>query len=447
MGAMSERANVPEDRDEPFSVLIAGGGVAGLEAVLALREATRPSPVSIEVLSPTEEFEIAPLSVAEPFGAGAAPRVRLEAFCKEHSADFTLDALAEIWPDQRRVLTERGVELPYDALLLCPGARRRTVISEALTFRGGGDSAAMEQLIEAAGESGGRIVFVVPAEVNWPLPLYELALLVADRLRGKDVELVLVTHESEPLEPFGGAASTRVAEILVEAGIQLRTGESLESSGERPGANWLVTLPRLEVPEIPGLPQASHGFVPTDSRMRVPGLENVWAVGDVTWSPLKQGGIAAQQADIAAADIANAVGVGVEIPPYVPVLRAALLTAEGPYYLRAGTADEDGEQRAPLWWPPAKVAGRLLAPFLAKEVDTSITDETLVDLEVEAGRDENHEEALDLALQWADVDAERGELRRALHWLDIAEGLNIVVPDAYREKRRRWREELGGPDA
>jgi sulfide:quinone oxidoreductase len=415
--------------------------------VLALREATKPNPVSIEVLSPVEEFEVAPLSVAEPFGAGAAPRVHLEGFCKEHDAEFTRDALAEVWPDQQRVLTESGVELPYDALLLCPGARRRTVIPDALTFRGGGDSAAVGQLIETARESGGRMVFVVPAEVNWPLPLYELALLVADRLRGRDVELVLLTHESEPLEPFGESASTRVAEILAEAGVRLRTNESLESSGERPGASWLVTLPGLDVPEIPGLPQGSHGFVPTDSRMRVPGLESVWAVGDVTWSPLKQGGIAAQQADIAAADIANVAGVGIEIPPYVPVLRAALFTADGPYYLRAGTADEDGEQRAPLWWPPAKVAGRLLAPYLAKEVDTSITNETLVDLEVETGRDENHEEALDLALQWADVDAERGELRRALHWLDIAEGLNIVVPDAYREKRRRWREQLGQPDA
>jgi sulfide:quinone oxidoreductase len=445
---MNEATNVPGSADRAFSVLIAGGGVAGLEAVLALREATKPDPVSIEVLSPAEEFEIAPLSVAEPFGAGAAPRVRLEAFCAEHHAGFNKDALAEVWPDQRRILTDSGVELPYDALLLCPGARRRTVLPDALTFRGGTDTAAMERLVNVAREAGGgRMAFIVPAEVNWPLPLYELALLVADRLRGEDVELVFVTHESSPLEVFGEGPSTRIAEILAESGIELRTNESLESSGERPGASWLVTLPRLEVPEIPGLPQGSHGFVPTDSRMRVPGVSNVWAVGDVTWSPLKQGGIATQQADIAAADIANLAGIGVEVPPYVPVLRAALLTAEGPYYLRAGTADEDGEQRAPLWWPPAKVAGRLLAPYLAQEVDTSITDETLVDLEVEAGRDENHEEALELALQWADVDADRGELRRALHWLEIAEGLNIVIPDAYREKRRRWSEKLGRPDA
>lgn len=444
---MEAGSQVPPGEDA-FTVLIAGGGIAGLEAVLALREATRPEPVAIEMISPAEEFEIAPLSVAEPFGAGAAPRVRLEAFCNEHNATFTQDALSEVWPEQQRLLTDSGVEVPYDALLLCPGARRHVVMPDALTFRGGGDTAAMEELIEAASEAGGgRMAFVVPAEVNWPLPLYELAMLVADRLRGKDVELVFITHESAPLEVFGESVSARVDQILREGGIELRTGESFASTGTRPGANWIVTIPSLDVPEIPGLPQGSHGFIPVDSRMRVPGTQRVWAVGDVTWSPLKQGGIAAQQADIAAADIANFAGVGIEVPPYVPVLRAALFTADGPYYLRAGTPDEDGEQRAPLWWPPAKVAGRLLAPYLAKEVDTSITEDSLVDLDVEAGRDENHEEALELALQWADVDAERGELRRALHWLEIAEGLNIVVPDSYREKRRLWQEELGAPDS
>ncbi len=438
----------PPPAEDAFSVLIAGGGIAGLEAVLALREATKPRPVAIELLSPSEESELVPLSVAEPFGAGAAPRVRLEAFCKQNLATYTKDALAEIWPDQQRVLTDSGVEIPYDALLLCPGARRRVGDSDALVFRGGIDAPAVEELItEAAAADGGRIAFIVPPEVNWPLPLYELAMLVADRLHGKDIELVFVTHEATPLEVFGESASGRVAQLLREAGIELRTGESASSSGTLPGASWTITIPALEVPEIPGLPQGSHGFIPIDSRMRVPGTKRVWAVGDVTWSPLKQGGIAAQQADIAAADIANFAGVAVEVPAYVPVLRAALFTAEGPYYLRAGTPDDDGEQRAPLWWPPAKVAGRLLAPYLAKEVDTSITENSLVDLEVEAGRDENHEEALDLALQWADVDAERGELRRALHWLDIAEGLNIVVPDSYREKRRRWQKELGVSDS
>jgi hypothetical protein len=206
-------------------------------------------------------------------------------------------------------------------------------------------------------------------------------------------------------------------------------------------ADRVVTVPALDVPEVPGLSQSARGFVATGPTMRVAGAERVWAVGDVTWTPIKQGGIAAQQADIAAADIAAEAGADVEVPAYAPVLRAALMTGEGPFYLRSGT-DADGGQRAPLWWPPAKVAGRLLAPYLGSRVDPTLVDEEMLDLQADAGRDAEHAEALELALRWADLDAAAGDYRRALHWLEVAEGLNLVVPEAYRDKRREWQERI-----
>jgi sulfide:quinone oxidoreductase len=431
------------DDDDEFKVLIAGGGVAGLEAVLALRE-TGLRTLSIDLLSPSPEFVLTPLSVAEAFGAGEAPRLGLAEFCDEHDVELIPAGLAEVWPEQQRALTDEGTELFYDALLLCTGARRRVVLPEALNFSGGGESGALEELVTSAKTAGsGRVSFVVPREVNWPLPLYELALQVADRLRGTDVEISFTTAEFRPLGIFGEDAARRVAEILDEAGIDLRAGEGADPPREAAGAEWVVTVPRLDVPPIPGVPQVSHGFVPVDTTMRVQGLSRVWAVGDITWSPIKQGGLAAQQADTAAADIAREAGADVHVPPYVPVLRAALLTAEGPFYLRSGT-DEDGGQRAPLWWPPAKVAGRLLAPYLARKLDPTITAAPLVDRAVDPDRDAEHQEGLQLALRWAEIDAAEGEYRRALHWLDVAEGLNLVVPDRYREKRSEWEQRLEG---
>lgn len=434
---MNGRPTSPEP--DEFKVLIAGGGIGGLEAVLALRELSPE--LEIELLTPTAEFSLAPLSVAEPFGTGPPPVLSIADFCAEQRVTWTRGELAEVWPEQRRVLTDAGDELPYDALLLTPGARRHDVVAGALSFWGRSQRKALEQLVAAADERGGRIAFVVPPGPTWPLPLYEIALLVAGRVPRRRVELELHTPEAAPLQILGHTASQRVKEILEEAGIQL----SLEARPElrqAPGADWVISLPVLDVPELPGIAQASHGFVNTDNRMRVQGAERVWAAGDITWFPAKQGGIAAQQADIAAADIAATAGLEVEVPAFAPVLRVALLTPDGPYYLRSGSPDAEGEQRAPLWWPPAKVAGRLLAPYLAHRVDPDLVQHELLDKAADAARDADHREALDLALVGADLDAEEGELARALKWLEVAEGLNIVVPEEYREKQRRWRREL-----
>ena len=83
----------------------------------------------------------------------------------------------------------------------------------------------------------------------------------------------------------------------------------------------------------------------------------------MTSRPLKQGGLATQQADVAAAAIAAAAGADVEAPAYRPVLRAMLLTGGRPRYLRRAARRGLAGDDAP-WWPPHKIAGRELAPYL-----------------------------------------------------------------------------------
>lgn len=422
-------------------MLVAGGGIGGLEAILALRELSSELPITL--LTPADRFTLTPLSVAEPFGAGPAPTLSLREFCADQHVELERGELSEVWPGPRRALTDVGDELPYDALLVCSGARRRHEVRGSLSFWGPAQVEAVEQL---AGEAaaGDRISCVVPGGVTWPLPLYELALLIADQVRDRGCEITITTPEPTPLAALGGHASDKVGEILAAEGIGVNSG--VEDPSAEPAAEWVISVPALDVPEIPGLTQGAGGFVVTDSSMRVEGAKRVWAVGDVTWFPVKQGGIAAQQADVAAADIARTAGVDTEPRPFAPVLRAALLTADGPYYLRAGAPDGHGEQRAPLWWPPAKVAGRLLAPYLASRLDPDLVARPLKDLEPNGSREADHEEALGLALTGADLDADAGAFRRALHWLEIAEGLNLVVPEAYRAKRRRWEERVAAGD-
>jgi sulfide:quinone oxidoreductase len=113
---------------------------------------------------------------------------------------------------------------------------------------------------------------------------------------------------------------------------------------------------------------AVGGFVPVDRYGRVRDTDRVWAVGDMTARPLQQGGLMAQQADVAAAHIAAHVGgADVEVHPYVPTLRGLLFTGAEPLYLesRPHAPPESEASDRFLWWPAHKVAGRHLGPYLA----------------------------------------------------------------------------------
>ena len=129
----------------------------------------------------------------------------------------------------------------------------------------------------------------------------------------------------------------------------------------------MVALPAMDGPAIAGLPSDEGGFIPIDEHARVRGVEDVYAAGDGTNFPIKQGGLGTQQADAAAAHIAHRLGAAIDVEPFHPVLRGKLLTGEESLHLRADVAGGGGEGGASLdclWWPPHKISGRYLAPFL-----------------------------------------------------------------------------------
>ena len=384
----------------PTNVLIAGAGVAGLEAALALRTIGEDR-VSVELVSPEAEFVYRPLAVAEPFGVGEVRRFPVRRLTDDAGARLTEAAVRGVDPDRHSVETTAG-DLSYDLLLLALGARAVPAVPGAVTFRGPGDEAALAEVLgEARDGSVGRLVFTMPAGISWPLPLYELALLTAVHLAdsGADVQLELVTPEPRPLQLFGHAASDAIADLLAQHRIALRTdtipsaadGNVLHFVGTgEVEADRVVALPRIEGPRLPGVPHDSNGFVPIDEHGRVRDVDDVYAAGDLTNFPIKQGGLAAQQADAAAETIAAASGVEIEPTPFAPVLRGLLLTGLTPRYMRAEVGSNESElDTEPLWWPPGKIVGRHLAPFLASHLNVSQTPPPTgaveVDVEVDRG--------------------------------------------------------------
>jgi sulfide:quinone oxidoreductase len=369
---------------EPLHVLIAGGGVAALEATLALR-ALAEERVDIELLAPDADFVYRPMAVAEPFQQGEVKRFPLARLAELAGARLTPGTLARVDLDNHRVETADGTELKWDVLFVALGAGARGGIAGGLTFRGPDDRAALTEIVDDA--VAGRVqslTFALPTRAAWPLPLYELALMTKIRLEDAGATAVrvdLVTPEAEPLAVFGREASASIKSLLETRGIGLRTqitpvvfrsGALVVVPGRAIRTERVVSLPVPDGRRIPGLPTDGRGFVRADAYGRVEGRDDVYAAGDITTFPLKQGGIATQQADAAAESIAELAGAPVTPRPFKPVLRGLLLTGLTPRFMAAGPLDASSEvDSEPLWWPPAKIVGRYLAPFLAQHVGPS----------------------------------------------------------------------------
>ena len=357
------------------TIVIAGGGVGAIEAALGLRELASER-VEVTLLAPAPALVIAPERVAEVAGGPPASRYDLAAIASDLGVALMADSLASVEPADHRLRIRGGATLSYDALLLALGARPGPVLPGALSFAGPRDEAKLRSALELIREvATPSIAFVATSGVGWTLPLYELALLVAARFDadGLPRDIVIVTPEPQPLAIFGQTASREVAHRLASSGIRTRLGTIAESVED--GRVWLaaggslpadlaIALPEPLGPTVPGLPADQHGFVPVDRHGRVAGVPDVWAVGDMTARPIKQGGLAAQQANVAAQSIAAWAGAAVDPQPYEPVLRGMLLTGDAPRFLRrsaTSTVPSTSSDR-PLWSPASKLVGPRLGP-------------------------------------------------------------------------------------
>ena len=391
--------------DKP-RVVIAGGGVAAIEALLALRNFAEDR-VSIELVAPETEFFYRPLAIAAAFDLGEPPRFDLATIADDLRAVHRRDSVVAVQPERRLAWTRGGEEVPYEVLVLATGAKPEEAVPGSLTFRGTDDQheyrTLMDELDRGVVET---VVFAVPSGTTWSLPIYELALITAARLRAgrSGTAVKLVTPEAAPLALFGRPASEAVAELLALRGIELFTSThpvefglgalTVVPAGKVP-ADRVVALPRLRGRPIEGVPIDADGFIEVDPFGRVHGLADLYAAGDVTAGSIKQGGVATQQADTVAAAIAARFGAAAEPQPFRPVLRGTLLTGDGARFMRtevAGGAGERSEVSAQLlWWPEGKITGRYLSHYLARrahpiEPERPLTADAIpVDVELPAG--------------------------------------------------------------
>jgi sulfide:quinone oxidoreductase len=359
-----------------------------VEGLLRLRRIVGDA-FEITLIAPADELRYRPVAVQEPFSRPGMRRYPLRRIAQHTDAEWVQDGLEWLDPDEQVVHTAEGRSHPYDALLVAVGARITTPYQHVTVFDDARPDETYHGLVQdVEGGYTRSVALLLPEGPAWPLPVYELALMTAERawsMNMEDLGIHLITPEPAPLAAFGAEASSAVAELLRNSRIDVHTGSLAEVPESRqlvvrpsdtklePGR--IVAMPRIAGPQIRDLPTAEDGFIPIDDRCHVDGMgERVFAAGDAVSFPVKQGGLGAQMADIGAEGIAALAGADIEPTPLRPVIRGVLYTGREPLFLTARYANGEVESevsREQAWPAEEKIVAEELGPFLRSLDETA----------------------------------------------------------------------------
>jgi sulfide:quinone oxidoreductase len=362
-------------------VLIAGAGVGGIEAALALEDLAGDL-VDVELCDPRDEFVFRPFTLAEPYGATRSFRYDLDSLCRRCGAAFRRAEIAAVEPDGGWAICGDGERLRYDRLIVATGSTMHWAVPGAVTFWGANEGQVSEVIAGLRGGHLRRLALTMPAGYSWALPLYEMALFAVTELEkaGNDeTRVTVVTPEDMPLGVFGRRAAGQVDALLRERGVEvIAASHPMKFEGGRlrvaPArdieADAVISLPRFEGRPLDGVPHDGDGFIGVGEHGGVIGLERVYAIGDATTFPVKQGALATQQADTVAEAIAAACGAAVDPLPFDPVLRGVLWTGRQPRYLYGRPTSGHGETSSFSDRPEGPLRdGKLTARYLTPLVD------------------------------------------------------------------------------
>ena len=204
-------------------IVIAGGGVAAIEALLALRHVVGEQ-VSSRCSRRSGASSTAPRrSVSRSASAARAPSTSLRSPATR--APSSAAGARGRGSGAGSSGSATAGELSYDVLIVAVGAVPKPALPGAVTFAGPAQAVEVAAVLDRSSAARSRrLVFAVPGEATWSLPVYELAIMAAVDLRDRGVAnatLGIVTPEPEPLRLFGAAAGAALRAMLDARGITL----------------------------------------------------------------------------------------------------------------------------------------------------------------------------------------------------------------------------------
>jgi sulfide:quinone oxidoreductase len=388
-------------------VCVVGAGTAGVEALLAASEVMGAS-IDLRLIAPEREFRYRPMSPGSPVRPAQERGVAIADLVAEAGASCVEDRAVAVDQAERKVVTRDGDTVDFEFLLLAVGARPKRALSQGHVWQRGADPGFLDEIL--AGITSGEVhsvAVVVPRGARWPLPAYELALVMAWTAAGTNAQITLITSEELPLAALGSRATDAVMRELDAAGVETIAGVELvdepprgseppettdvlvvpeqskdlatslvgkpsEPARVRLGAgakvefDRLISLPTVDGPHLAGVANDAAGFIEVDEGLKVCGSERVWAAGSCIAAALEHSALAAQQADSATAAIAAAIGgQGSAEPSAAPELTGMLLAGQRTQWLADNPAGTPQPSTRCLWWPPGRAVGRMLAQRIA----------------------------------------------------------------------------------
>lgn len=397
---------------------IVGAGTAGLEALLAARQRLGTS-IELRLIAPDRAFSYRPIRPGPTLRPTAERSLEIADVTTELGADWVRDRVAAVHGADRQLLTRDGELVDFDYLLLAAGVTPHRTLQQGEVWQRGNDPRFFDRIIDDA--VVGRIesiAIVIPRGARWPVPAYELALVLAWRAAGARTKITLITSEEHPLAALGTEASNLILHELRDAGIHLQTsiavvdeprdwspqttpelvlvperpdelsdalnGRPFDPARIRLGAgdevefDRLISLPAATGPAIAGVPTDACGFIAVDETFKVRGCSRIWAAGGCVAAALEHGALAAEQADAAITQIAAAIaatdGAGSPAPSRLPEIAGILLSGQRDQWLAQNPPGTPQPSTRCLWWPPGRAVGHLLAQRICTADPSALLD-------------------------------------------------------------------------
>lgn len=317
-------------RTEKHRVVIVGGGLAGIETALYLRSVLEDR-ISVTLISERDTFVYRPFLTYVAFGLPADQvQFDLRKIAEQHDFHLEIGRVDRVDPDGRRVRFG-SQSIAYDSLVLATGASTESEplpgLRRSYTVWNTDEMMRLHDRLERSVEEAStkqpaRVVFLVPPGASWTGPIYELAMMMSAWLTWKGVrdafDVRLITSESRHVEALGEQVHVRLAESLAYQQIETETDRDarrvetghviFDDDGAVPFDILINAAVYMGAGPRENLATGDRGFYQTDhDSRRLVSTDHIYAVGDGSDYPVKQGFIALLQADAAAEHITSAI--------------------------------------------------------------------------------------------------------------------------------------------